>query len=203
MCNSPTKGLIAALLMLSFACGGDNEEFRFGFNATGIEFVFFSENEGIHPSRDTLQNPNNPFREFAIGEDTKFDILDGAGNAGAFYGLAVALAGQPTGENQFFVASKLRDLALSGEVAEEDQKTVREMAIAAFQRVLDCFPDSQLYDVTGTFPRKLATPAYLQILDLGGAVEGDWTLTHNSDGEPQAIRGTGSSAIARELLCFP
>jgi len=191
---------LLAFLVLAAACG-EAPEYRFGENITGIQFELFDVTEGIHPSKVTLNNPRNPFREFNVGEDTKFDILDSGGNAGAFYAWATVLAGQPTGENQFYTATKLRDIFLANEVTQEDRGTVRQMAIDGFQRVLDCFPNSVFFDVTGTFSRRLATSAYLEILELGGVPQGDWVLTE-TNGEPLAIRSTGFDTLAREILCF-
>ena len=201
MFNLHINCLLLVLVLIAASCG-DSEKYRFGFNTTGIEFKFFERSEGIHPSKATLFNPNNPFREFAIGSETKFEILDDGGNAGAFYAWAVVLANEPTGENQYYTATKLRDMFLSGELAEEDRGTVRDMAIEGFQRVLDCFPDSVFFDVTGTFPRKLATPAYLEIVELGARVEGDWVLTRDVNGNPLAVRNTGFDPQAREVRCF-
>jgi hypothetical protein len=202
MCSSHIKCLFVGLALLAAACGGDNEQYRFGFNTTGIQFELFDETEGIHPSEVTLDNPRNPFREFNIGEDTKFDILTDGGNAAAFYAWATVLAGQPTGENQFYTATKLRDIFLANEVPQEDQAIVRQMAIEGFQRVLDCFPNSVFFDVTGTFSRRLATPAYGEILWLGGAPQGDWIVTQDLNGTPQVVRSTGFDTLAREILCF-
>ena len=202
MCSSHIKCLFVGLALLAAACGGDNEQYRFGFNTTGVQFELFSETEGIHPSKVTLDNPRNPFREFAIGEDTKFDILDDGGNAGAFYAWATVLAGQPTGENQYYTATKLRDIFFANEVPQQDRQIVRQMAINGFQRVLDCFPNSVFFDTTGTFSRRLATPAYLEILELGGAPEGDWILVEDTNENPTAIRSTGFDTLAREILCF-
>jgi hypothetical protein len=202
MCSSHIKCLFVGLALLAAACGDDNEQYRFGFNTTGIQFELFNETEGIHPSEVTLDNPRNPFREFVIGEDTKFDILDDGGNAAAFYAWATVLAGQPTGENQFYTATKLRDIVQANEVAQEDRETVRQMAIEGFQRVLDCFPNSVFFDVTGTFSRRLAPLAYVEILELGGAPQGDWILVQDSNGNPTAVRSTGFDTLAREILCF-
>ena len=201
MCSSHIKCLSLGLVVLAAACG-DTQEYRFGFNTTGIQFELFSETEGIHPSEVTLDNPRNPFREFNIGEDTKFDILDDGGNAAGFYAWATVLAGQPTGENQFYTATKLRDIFLANEAPEEDRAIVRQMAIEGFQRVLDCFPNSVFFDTTGTFSRRLATPAYGEILELGGAPQGDWIVTQDLNGTPQVVRSTGFDTLAREILCF-
>jgi hypothetical protein len=195
------KCLSLGLVVLAVACG-DTQEYRFGFNTTGIQFELFSETEGIHPSEVTLDNPRNPFREFVIGEDTKFDILDSGGNAGAFYAWATVLAGQPTGENQFFTAIKLRDIYEANELPEEERETVRRMAVNGFQAVLDCFPDSLLFETTGTFSFRLATLAYEEILDLGGLPQGDWILVTDSRGDPSVVRSTGFDTLARDILCF-
>lgn len=201
MCSFHTKYVLLGLVLLAVACG-DTEEYRFGFNTTGIQFELFNATEGIHPSKVTLDNPHNPFRELSIGEDTKFDILNGGGNAAAFYAWATLLANIPVGENQYYAATKLRDIFLANEVPQEDREAVRQMAIGGFQMVLDCFPDSVFFDVTGTFPRRLATLAYLEILELGGAPEGDWVLVQDSNGNSQVVRSTGFDTLAREVICF-
>ena len=59
-----------------------------------------------------------------------------------------------------------------------------------------------LFDVTGTFSRRLATPAYGEILWLGGAPQGDWIVTQDLNGTPQVVRSTGFDTLAREILCF-
>lgn len=203
MCSSHIKCLFVGLALLAAACGGDNEQYRFGFNTTGIQFELFDETEGIHPSEVTLQNPRNPFREIVISDDVKFDILGNGGNAGAFYAWAALLASIPIGENQYGVAVKLRDIYLANEVATaEERETVRLMAIGGFQAILDCFPDQFLFDATGTLGLKLATLAYIEILDLRGVPQGDWVLVTNSRGEPEAVRSTGFDSLAREAQCF-
>ncbi len=201
MFNSLTKCGFLAVVVLTLGCG-DAPEYRFGENITGIQFELFDPTEGIHPSKVTLYNPHNPFREFNISDDTKYDILTDGGNAGAFYAWATLLAKIPVGENQFYAATKLRDIFEANEVSQQDQEIVRQMAISAFQTVLDCFPESVYFDVTGTFPRRLATPAYLEILKLGGAPQGDWILVQDSNGNLTAVRSTGVDTLARDVQCF-
>jgi hypothetical protein len=174
------------------ACG-DSREAVFGENITGITFEFFNETEGIHPSNVVLNNRRNPFRNRPISDDMKFDILANGGNAGAFYAWATLLARQPTGEHQHFTAIKLRDIYNAREVEGVEREQVRQMAIAGFQAVLDFFPDSVTFDVTGTQKFRLATPALLGILDLNGDVEGDWVLIEDANGEPVAIKGSGAT----------
>jgi hypothetical protein len=67
---------------------------------------------------------------------------------------------------------------------------------------LDCFPDSLLFETTGTFSFRLATLAYEEILDLGGLPQGDWILVTDSRGDPSVVRSTGFDTLARDILCF-
>lgn len=201
MFNLLTKSLCVPLLVLLVSCG-DEPVPRFGFNTSGIQFEVFDTTEGVYPSTVTLDNPRNPFRQFAIGDDTKFEILDGGGNAGAFYAWATVLANIPIGENQYFAAVKLRDIYRANEVPPEQRETVRMMAINGFQAVLDCFPDSLLFDVSGEIPLRLATLAFVEITELNGAVQGDWELVTDTRGNATAVRSTGFDTLSREILCF-
>jgi hypothetical protein len=200
MCSSYIKLSFLGLALVVAACGDDGQ-YEFGFNTTGIEFELFDPTEGVHPSKVTLSNPRNPFREHGVSDQTKFAIVGDGGNAGAFYAWATVLAKIPIGENQFFTAVKLRDLYQSNEVAEEDRDTVRQMAIDGFQVVLDCFPQSLLFDASGTFGQSLATLSYGQILDLGGVVQGDWRVVEDSLGNPTAVRSTGLQGQDRDFKC--
>jgi len=190
MYSSRYSWLLLALLLSASACG-DDSEFRFGKNISGLKFEFFNESEGIHPSKVVLENPRNPFRNVIIGQDTKWEILAGGGNAGAFYAWASILAREPTGEHQYYTATKLRDIYDAREVEGAVRETVRQMAIAGFQTVLDDFPDSVTFDATGTQTFRLATPALLGILDLNGDVKGDWVLVLDQNGNPIAVKGAG------------
>lgn len=170
-------------------------DWRFGFNISGLQFVFYDETEGIYPSDVVLENPNNPFRNFdSVSEEMRFDVNEG-GNAGAFYSWATRLARSPGGENQFYAAASLAGVWAAKELEDEDElETVRLMAIAGFQSVLDYFPDSVTFDATGTISFRLATPAYLFIETLGGEPEGNWVLVENADGGVVAVQG-GSETV--------
>lgn len=200
MSSSYIKLSFLGLVLVAAACGDDGQ-YEFGFNTTDIEFELFDPTEGVHPSKVTLSNPRNPFRESGVSDDNKFAMVDDAGNAGGFYAWATVLAEIPIGENQFFTAIKLRDLYESNEVAEEDRDTVRQMAIDGFQAVLDCFPQSLLFDASGTLSVRFATLAFGEILDLGGVVQGDWVLVEDSLGNPTAVRSTGIDGQDRDFKC--
>ncbi len=68
MCSSTTKILSLTLLVFAVSCG-DAPEYRFGQNISGIEFEFFDPTEGVHPSKVTLNNPRNPFRDIVVSDD--------------------------------------------------------------------------------------------------------------------------------------
>lgn len=189
MYNLLTKHLALALLILVAACG-DPREYRVAVDTEEVTFEFFSSTEGIYPSRVTLSNPNNPFVNYAIGSETKFAFEDATSKAAAFYAWATVLTNEPTGENQFFVGSNLSALLEAGEVSDEQRESVRELAIAAFQSVLDNFPDSLLFDATASRSFRLATPSYLGIIELNGKPEGDWVLVQDEDGNPVAVQST-------------
>lgn len=195
MFTSRFKWALLALLLSTSACGDDGD-FRYAENLSGLKFEFYDEQEGIHPSNVVLKNPRNPFRNLVIGAETKWEILAGGGNAGAFYAWATLLANEPTGEHQYYTATKLRDIYDAREVDGPDLERVRQMAIAAFQAVLDAFPESVTFDATGTQTFRLATPALMGILDLNGDVEGDWVLVLDPNGDPVAIQGSGGNGTA-------
>jgi hypothetical protein len=181
---------VALLALAVVACDAEPAPaWRFGVNITGLHFELYDDSEGIHPSDVVLDNPRNPFRDTFIGEEAKWEILSEGGNAGGFYAWATLLARDPTGENQFYAAVKLAHIYAAGEAPEGQRETVRLMAIAAFQSVLDNFPDSVTYDATGTIPSRLATPAYLAIEELGGRPAGGWVLVATPAGGQEAVQG--------------
>ena len=189
MYNLLIKQLSLGLFILVAACG-DPREYRVAVDTEEVTFEFFSSTEGIYPSRVTLSNPNNPFVNYAIGSETKFAFEDGMSKAAAFYAWATVLTNEPTGENQFFVGSNLSALLEAGEIPDDQKESVRQLAIAAFQSVLDNFPDSLLFDATASRSFRLATPSYLGIIELNGKPEGDWVLVQDEDGNPVAVQST-------------
>ncbi len=194
MSTLPCKRLLLVLVVALGACGGDSH-YLGGENVSGLKFQFYRDDEGIHPSTVTLSNPHNPFRFDVVGDDTKWEILTAGGNAGAFYAWATLLARGPNGENQYYTATKLRDIYNAHEVDAAHSDTVRQMAIDGFQAVLDYFPDSVTYDASGTQTFRLATPALLGILDLNGDVKGDWVLVTDQNGSLVAIKGSGATSV--------
>lgn len=187
--RTPIWALIMGLVLLTLGCEAAPPTHRFGLQLTGVTFQFVDKTEGIHPSQTVLDNPNNPFRDVSISDTAKFDILTGGGSAGGFYAWATLLARVPTGEHQFYAANKLDEVYLSGEVTVTQRETVRQMAIGAYQAVLDHFPNSVSYDATGTVAYRLATPAYKAIVALGGQVKGGWVLVKTATDGEEAVQG--------------
>ncbi|MCK6546697.1 hypothetical protein L6R52_12675 [Myxococcota bacterium] len=176
---------------MGLGCEAEAPRYRFGENLGELRFELYDDTVGIHPSKSVLEDPNNPFRHWPVGDATKFAIESSGGDVAAFYVWATLLARSPYGELQFYAAKELAEIYGSAQAPEEDLPMVREMAIAGYQAMLDYFPDAVTYDVTGTTAYELATPAFLAIQSLGGAVTGGWVLVTKPDGATVAVRGGG------------
>lgn len=189
---------VASMLALGTACDIEPSEFRFGQNLTGLQFQLFDETAGIHPSKAILEDPNNPFRNTGVSLEARFDILASGGDVATYYAWGTALAQGPFGEPQFYTAGALRNIALTGQVPMEQEPIVRQMAINAYQSMLDNYPDAVTFDTSGTISFGLATPAFLAILELGGRVQGDWVLVATPNGGQVAVRSAGLDAPRQE-----
>ena len=193
MMSRQTHTIAALLSLLAGVALGCSEaeapEYVFGDNLNAVRFEVTSTDLGIHPSEAVLADPNNPFYDQFLGE-LKWEVHASAGNVPAFYGWATMLVFEPIGENQYYAATRLRDIYYSGEYPEGDGEVVRSMAIRAFQSVLDNFPDSVTFDATGTIPYRLAPLAYNEIIALGGTVQGNWVVVQLDDtGATTVVQG--------------
>ena len=156
----------------------------------------YSTKMGIHPNTDVLHDPNNPFLDGPVGEETKWVVLQHANPAAAFYAWATLLAQGPNGERQYYVAKQLELIYTSGAVSGVELPYVRTMAIGAYQAQLDHFPDAVSYDASGKYAFELATLSYEGIVRLGGTVEGGWVLVKTPSGSTVAVKQ--SEAIPSE-----
>jgi hypothetical protein len=86
------------------------------------------------------------------------------------------------------VGTNLLAVYQNGEASQLELPRVREQAIRAYQSVLDNFPDAVTYDATGTFAYDLVTPAYKGITEMGGTVQGGWTLVKLTNGQDRAVK---------------
>lgn len=178
------------LLLAITLVGGclDAGDFVYGESWEGRPLELVSDSVGVYPDTSVLEDPNNPFALAPPSDDDRWVIESTAGDVVAFYSWATLVATRPTGENQYYTGLKLRAIYETGQASQEDLASVRELSIAAFQAVLDHFPDSVTYDATGQFAYNLATPSYKAIIDLGGTVQGDWILVTTADGGERAVQ---------------
>ena len=148
----------------------------------------YSTKMGIHPNQDVLSDPNNPFLDSPIGEETKWVILEFSNSASAFYAWATLLAQGPTGERQYYTAKQLETIYDQEAVSAAELPFVRTMAIAGYQAQLDHFPDAVSYDPSGKYAFELATLAVEGIIRLGGTVQGGWVLVETPGGNIVAVK---------------
>jgi hypothetical protein len=182
-------GLLLALAATTTGCPDQPDPyFRDGIDLQEVTFTVTDTDMGIFPNESVLDDEGNPFRNVPIDLDAKFLINDEGNNAAGFYSWATVLARQPTGEHQFYTGTKLQGLYESREVANEELETVRDMAIRAYQSVLDNFPASVTYDETGTIAYPLAPGAYYGIVSLGGTPEGGWVVVSTPDGGATVVQ---------------
>jgi len=188
--------LLVGLLGLGWqGCGeSGSRQFLDGLETTGTVFSPISAKEGVHPDRSVLDDAGNPFVLASIGQEDRWYIQSNGGDILAFYSWATLLARGPSGENQYFSAMKLKDIYEKGAVKLELLSQVQETGIAAFQAVLDEFPNSVSYYVDpGTkevIPFRLAPLAYDGIVALGGKPKHGWIKVQgpdeNGDGQPES-----------------
>ena len=188
----PTSAIVlpaalAAALLVAAGCS-EPGPFRYGSPLGEEPLRVFDESAGIHPSKAVLDDPGNPFARASSGPETKWAIESTGHAVAAYYSWATWLASEPTGEHQYYVAVNLGRIWSRGLARQEDLPLVREMALAAYQSVLDHFPDAASWDATGTFSFELVTAAYQGLLDLGGTPAGGWVLVQDPNGNEKAVR---------------
>ena len=181
--------LSLAVVLVGFvaSCAGDGQAWV-GEGIADMKLDLRGANEGVYPDQSVLENPQNPFRQGAIGQETIWMIQGQGGAVPAFYAWATACARGATGERQFYAALDLMAVYQQNLAVPEDLARVRDLAIAGFQVVLDKFPDSVTYAADGETTYDLATPSVQHILELGGKVKGGWVLVTKQDGGIMAVR---------------
>jgi len=180
------RTLLPLLLTALAGCATDLPvpAYRYGTVLADLAFQVSDPGMGIHPNTSILRDPENPFVE-GISLEGKFAALSDSPVAG-FYGMGTALAGQPTGEHQFYTAVSLDAIHAEREV--DDPGLVRDMAIRAYQSVLDNFPGSVTFDVTGRTSFELGPLAIDGIEGLGGQVQNGWVKVPTADGGFTAVQ---------------
>lgn len=182
------RAVLASTFATLLAGCSEDATFYYEDSLSELTLDFSDPDEGIHPSKAALKDPDNPFASASVGAETKWEIQSGAGPIAGFYSWATLLAHEPGGEAQFYVGKNLTTAFLSGDSRVIAPAEVQAQAIRAYQTVLDQFPDSVTYDASGTIPYDLATPSYQGIVALGGTVQGGWILVTKEDGQVRAVR---------------
>ncbi|RKH13297.1 hypothetical protein D7Y13_10980 [Corallococcus praedator] len=181
-----TALLVAAVASLS-GCY-DDPTIVYGRSLEDLTFVVTDPLMGVYPNTSVLDDPYNPFRLSGVGTETKWDIQSGASPVAGFYSWATILAQGPYGEAQYYVGVQLAAIYQRGLADQASLPQTREMAVKAFQSVLDNFPDAVTYDASGTIAYDLVTPAYKGVVELGGTVTGGWVMVKTSSGADRAVK---------------
>ena len=85
-------------------------------------------------------------------------------------------------------ALNLQRIYDQGRAADDDLPAVRDLAVAAYQSVLDNFPTSVTFNDAGTAAFDLATPSLQGIIALGGSIRGGWALVPTANGGLVAVQ---------------
>jgi hypothetical protein len=102
------------------------------------KLVLYGENEGIHPNRDILDNPENPYANAGLNQENVWDIYEDCPSPKAkFYLWGTMLTIIPMGEHQYYTALSLHELYTVG-----GSENARKQAIKAYRAVLDHYFDS-------------------------------------------------------------
>ena len=161
--------------------------YLYGRDFSNLAFVAYSANVGVYPDRTILDDPNNPFASDPPTDDGKWVLEAQAGPVAAFYSWGTILARQPYGEAQYYAAHDLQQIFRTGQASADELPVAQDLAIRAYQSVLDHFPTSVTYDVTGKIAFSLATMACQGIIGLGGTPQG-WKLIKAEDGSDVAVK---------------
>ncbi len=173
-------------------CSLPAPRYAYGVALGEVELQLIDPNEGVHPSEAVLIDPNNPFAEDGVSDETRWIIQDAGYWPASFYGWATALVARPTGENQLYTALAAQQIYERRAADTALLYPIREIAISGYQAVLDHFPDDVTYDATGTIAYPVAPTAFAGIESLGGTPEG-WVKVEGEDGTVALVRSPGHS----------
>ena len=199
--SRPLNAAVCAMalgLVVVFGGCGDTPVYVVGADLETLSFNLHTANMGIHPDQSVLSDPNNPFADSALSEDTKWVITAEAGPIASFYVWATLLARMPGGEAQYYTSLALSDIYTQGLADPAALPYVRLMAIQGFQALLDHFPTSVSYQADGKSSYPLAPEAYRGIVALGGSVQGNWVVVELEGGGTTVIQLEDDATAAAE-----
>ena len=183
--------LLAMLpLLAALGCSLPAPTYNYGLALSAVELQLIDEAEGVHPNAAALRDPNNPFAEDGIADETRWIVQDAGFWPASFYAWATALALRPNGENQLYTALAAQQIYERREADTALLYYVRNIAIDGYQAILDDFPDDVTYDATGTIAYPVAPTAFAAIESLGGTPIG-WVKVEGDDGTVALVRAPG------------
>jgi len=162
-------------------------EYVYPIELNEIEYVFFDETEGIHPSDAVADSPYNPFATSGMDNVNKWEVEASGAAAAAFYSWAMILLQGPHGEAQYYAALNLQRIYQRELAAPEDLYTIRNMAVDAFQSVLDNWPNDVTF-ADGGFVLPLNLLAYDGIVSLGAQPQGGWIRIADENGNAYVVQ---------------
>lgn len=181
------KWILIALALVLTGCP-EAPTYVYPVDLQEIEFVLYDDTEGIYPSTAAADSPYNPFARSGMDDVNKWEIESSGAAAAAFYSWAMVNLRGPHGEAQYYTALNLQRIFQRDLAAPEDLYTVRTMAIAGYQAVLDNWPDDVTLAAEG-FRLPLSLLAYDGIISLGGYPEGGWIRLTDANGNAIVVQG--------------
>ena len=142
------RSFLSLVLLCVISCG-DPSELLLGTPIDQSPFDPIDQTAGIHPSLSVLTDPANLYRNRPPTEDAKWDVQSLGDPKLAYYAFASALTRVPTGENQYYVGINLKRLSDLNLVVPGKERMVRDMAIKAFETVIQQFPNDLTYEADG------------------------------------------------------
>lgn len=198
----PKALLLLVLALLVTGCGKDNDD---GDVLGAIELPtddtialkLNCENVGIYRETCILDDPNNPYVNVVVNNDTKFDLDAEAPSATArFYmwGTALANGAGAPGENQFYVALNLHLMWASS-----NSELTRLQALKAYRSVLDNYFNSVTFfeiplDSEEFFPQSINLWTGQLLFDPTDT-NNTWTSTRLFNSDPAVNKDKASQEV--------
>lgn len=118
--------------------GGDGEVVNDLSLPTDLVLSLFCPDVGLAGEKCILDDPENPFANSNVNDETKFDLAEDLPSPKAsFFMWGTALALSPSGENQYYTALSLHELFTQG-----GSELARQQALRAYRSALDHYFNS-------------------------------------------------------------
>ena len=171
------------LLILGACTPPEPARYFYGVDLDALELNVSAKNMGIYPDDSVMFDSNNPFAQYPISEDLRWDITNHPNPVAGFYIWSTYLAIIPIGENQFYVADKLQQIVDQSRAEPDELPFLDDLAGRAYTSVLTNFPDAVTYDATGTVATPLSTWTCQALMDRGDPLPPGWIMAMGPEGE--------------------